>query len=160
MQTRSSAATGRSESWSTVPGRFMCFTFFFCSTITPALAGFEGHGMHGLTMPHDNRTAHSLFYGGLRGGLRPNAVYQGPLGVANRELRERQNNVIANPVTKTGEPGREPLSIRDPNQPDSVRSFTAAPSETETQLGNNCSAREVKERKRRCGLGSEGEDRQ
>ena len=95
----------------------------------PALAGFEGHGIHGLTMPHDNRTAHTLFYGGLRGGLRPNAVYQGPLGVTNRELRERQNSVIANPVTKTGEPGREPLSIRDPNQPDSVRSFTAAPPE-------------------------------
>jgi hypothetical protein len=128
MQTRSSAATARSESWPSVSGKFLCFTFFLCSTITPALAGFEGHGIHGFTMPHDNRTAHSLFYGGLRGGLRPN-VYQGPLAVANRELRERQNNVIANPAPKTAESGRERLAIRDPNQPDSVPSFTAAPPE-------------------------------
>jgi hypothetical protein len=158
MQTRSSAATARSESWPSVSGKFLCFTFFLCSTITPALAGFEGHGIHGFTMPHDNRTAHSLFYGGLRGGLRPN-VYQGPLAVANRELRERQNNVIANPAPKTAESGRERLAIRDPNQPDSVPSFTAAPG-AETQLGNHYSSREIKERKPRCDLRSEGEDRQ
>jgi hypothetical protein len=53
------------------------------------------------------------------------------LAAANRELRERQNNVTPNSVTKTGELGRErsTVSIRDPNRTDSIPSFTAFPPE-------------------------------
>jgi hypothetical protein len=81
--------------------------------------------MRGFALHHDNPPAHSPYYDGLRAGVRPNAAFT----VANRELRARQNNVMPNPVSKTGEPGRDRLSMKDPNQPSSVTSFTAAPSE-------------------------------
>ena len=139
MQTRSSVATGRSGSWSSASGRFVCFAFLLCCTITPALAGVEGHGVGGFAVQHDNRTGHISNNKGLRVGVMPNAIYRRPLAAANREMRETQNNVVRNPTGKIEEAGRgtSAISMRDANPPGSIPRFTAPTQEQKRNAGIN-----------------------
>jgi hypothetical protein len=139
MQTRSSAATARLGSRSSASGRLAGITLFLCLAVAPALAGLEGHGMRGFAVQHDNRTAHSLYYSGTRVGVTPNAVYRGPLAAANRELRESQNSVVPNPVGRAGKTGREEpaFSMRAPNPPGSIPSFTTTPQEPKRNQQTN-----------------------
>src|SRR4051812_25584893 len=127
MQTRSSAATGRSRSWSRASGRLAYATVLLFLSIAPCLAGFQGSGVRGSSVQHVNRTAHSPYYRALPVGAIPNPVYQGRRGGANREVRDSQNSRLPNPVSQIGETGRRESapSMRNPNPPASI----AAPQE-------------------------------